>query len=135
MCADSLPADNANNSLKCVNIWQSPLLSDPLTGIFSPFLSCSRTTSDATLPRPYEQPLFFFSRTQVQVFTCGFRCLECLKSTTFALLLFLGKALVVQRLPHTEPGSSFDVVCGHGYGKCGQRVRCVALRPRPSPGA
>lgn len=79
--------------------------------------------------------VFFFSLAQFQVFTCGYHCLEWLKSTTFALLLVLGKAVVVQHFPHTEPGSSFDAVCGHGYRKCGQRVRCVAPRPRPSPGA
>lgn len=36
MCADCIPEDNANNLLKCVNIWQPPpALADRSPGVLS----------------------------------------------------------------------------------------------------
>lgn len=61
MCADSLPDDNANNLLKCVNIWQSGhSFPGPRSGAPS-----SQTTSDATLPQTLETTALFLEGSSV----------------------------------------------------------------------
>lgn len=91
----------------------------PLTGVFFP--PSLQTTSDATLARRYEQPLFSLAHFGSLLWIRPLR----MSFTTFVLLLFLGT-------PWWSSVSHSIRVClrwwsgcwghGSGYGKCGEQV-------------